>query len=137
VRIAVVPTLSAANEGAAAEHLAGLVHEALGCTTVVLSTWIAPLSPSSNQQQRLWGLASALRTTLAAHPVDADYVVAAEVGLAARGPGFVNFVLTTRTGDVAIADFQNDQHADFQNLAPKTVADAERLIAARLVTRMR
>lgn len=121
-----------------AGRFAELLHAELGCRTAVPVAGAFDVAASSNQQKRLWTLASAARAAIAATPVDADYVVAADAGLSTDAKsGFVNLVVLTRAGEVVIADFQNDQHPTWKRTAPATLADCERLVARRLRSLLR
>jgi hypothetical protein len=43
----------------------------------------------------------------------------------------------TKAGELVLAEFQNDQHPLFQQHAPKTLADGERLAVAMLARALR
>ena len=140
VRIAVLPTLAGAKpDAASAQRLAGLVAADLGCEAAAPSDGAnLTVAPSSNEQKRLWGLAAALRATLAKTPAAADYVLVADIGLHPEGKrGFVHVVLATKVGDLVVTDFQNDQHPMFQEHAPTRLEDAEKLAVARLAHLLR
>jgi hypothetical protein len=139
-RIAVLPSLVMAKPDAkSAERVAARIGKELGCQTVVRAEAALPaVAPSSNQQKRLWGLAAALRKAAGAHKIEADYALVADLGVRPEGGAqFVNFVLCTKSGEVVIADFQNDQHPTFKGRQPKSVEDAEALVAARLAALLR
>lgn len=89
--------------------------------------------PGSNQQKRLFDLAAAARAALADRPIDADYAVAVELALVADGAhGFANVVVLDRQGALVLAEFVNDQHELFRQRAPKTLAEGEQLVVAKL-----
>lgn len=139
-RIAVLPTLTAAGPDAeSATRLAQALGRELGCVASALQDHGAlAVKPSSNQQKRLWDLAKGLTAAVTQQPVDADYVLVADVGVrAGGGSGFTNIALCTRQGEVVLTDFQNDQHPMFTEVAPKDAADAERVVVARLVHLLR
>lgn len=137
--ISVLPTVwSGPADDAAVQRLAAAVKTGLACKTATAVATKLEVAASSNQQKRLWDLASALRGSLKQQPVDTDYALVAEIGLDGEGKhGFVNMVLATKTGEIVVADFQNDQHPLFQQLAPKTLADGERLAVERLRSLLR
>lgn len=140
VKIAVLPTLAGAKPDApSAQRLAELITAELGCEAAALPHGASlTVTPSSNEQKRLWGLATALRATLAKTPADADYVLVADIGLHPDGKrGFVHVVLATRAGDLVVTDFQNDQHPTFRAHAPARLEDAEKLAVARLAHLLR
>lgn len=140
VKIQVLPTLAQAKpEAASAQRLAAQIATSFGCAAVAPRDGATlSVAPSSNEQKRLWGLAAALRATLAKTPSDADYVLVADIGLHPEGKGgFVHVLLATRTGDLVVVDFQNDQHPMFQEHAPARLEDAEKLAAARLAHALR
>ena len=87
---------------------------------------------------RALGGASAAQKQVQAQPPAAAYALAAEINLRAEGGAqSVNFVLCTKAGEIVLADFQNDQHPMFAGRDPKTLEDAEKLIAARLTRLLR
>jgi len=133
--IAVLPSLIAGKaDPASAQRIADSVAAALGCKAApAVSAGPVAVASSANQQRRLFDLAAALREEVGAHPIAADYALVADLGVdAERGRGYVNFVLCSKSGDVVIADFQNDQQPMFAELGPKTTTEAEPLVAARL-----
>lgn len=137
-RLAVLPTLWPIADERNTQRFADTLRAELGCSAATSAPAELEVAPASNQQKRLWDLARAAQAALKAHPVDADYVVAADMAVAPDGKrGFVDVVVLTRAGDVVVADFQNDQHALFQQQAPKTLADCERLVALRLRSLLR
>ena len=111
----------------------------LGCRASVPTS--APrfeIEPTSNQQKRLWDLARGLREHLRADPLQTDYAMLAEYLIDPAGAvRSVNFVVCDKAGDWVIVDFQNDQHADFQRMTPKSVEDCERLTCERLAGYLR
>lgn len=137
--ITVLPTAwSGPADAAGAQRLAAAVKTGLACKTTTAVATKLEVPASSNQQKRLWDLASSLRASLARQPIDTDYALVADIGLDGEGKhGLVNMVLVTKAGEVVVADFQNDQHPLFQQLAPKTLADGERLAVERLRSLLR
>ncbi len=129
------PLTSQAADAASAGRIATLIASELGCRAhAVADAPTLAVLPSSNQQKRLWDLAAALQKQVQAQPPQASYALVAEINLRAEGGAqSVNIVLCTQAGEVVIADFQNDQHPMFAGREPKTIEDAEKLIAARLV----
>jgi hypothetical protein len=139
-RVAVLPTLALAkHDAASALRVAELIKKDLGCGAVALEDGARlEVGPSSNEQKRLWDLAHALRAALGKHPVDADYALVADLNVRSEGGGqFVHVALCTKSGEHVLVDYQNDQHAMFQQHAPKTIEDAERLVVSRLASLLR
>lgn len=96
------------------------------------------VAPSSNQQQRLWGLVHAAEKALQARAAAADYVVVADLGITDDGKsGYAQLALLTAAGEPVVADFANDQHALFRRLAPRTLEDLEKLAASQLAAALR
>lgn len=140
VRIVVLPTLAQGQHDAASSaRIAALLTKDLGRPAVAgaAETKLAA-SHDSNEQKRLWDLARGLRAALAKAPLDADYACVVDLGIdAASGRGYVHTVLCTGKGDYVVVAFANDQHAVYQEVAPKTVEDAERVAAALLRQQLR
>ena len=110
-----------------------------GCQeTVAEGVPAVEIKPTSNQQKRLWDLARGFREHLRVHPPETDYALLAEYLIKPTGaPHSVHLVVCDKAGDWVIVDFQNDQHVDFQRLAPKSVEDCERLTCERLAAYLR
>jgi hypothetical protein len=131
------------NEGhssASAAHLASLITGQFGCKTMKVDKDISfQLKPTSNEQKLLWDLARAFRDYLRANPADSDYALLAEYFInPGGGPvGAVHFVVCEKSGAWVIVDFQNNQHADFQRVAPKSIQDCDRLTVERLAKRIK
>ena len=137
-RVAVLPSLWTGTEPADAAQLAAKVAEALGCKAAVGGDTRLTAPATANQQQRLWGLAKALQQTQRQQPLDADYVLVVDAGLAPGGKsGFVDVVVVDRAGAIVLADFQNDQHTAFRQRRPQGLADAEAVAIDRLRTLLR
>lgn len=140
-RVSVYPSLMGGESSAdSAERLAKLVAQELGCQTSAVREPLAiQLAPSSNEQKRLWDLARALRERLRAAPAPTDYAILAEYYIKPKGgpAGAVHVVLCDKSGEWVLVDFQNNQHADFQRIAPKSVEDCDRLAAERLRARLK
>lgn len=129
----VLPTLWSGDEQADTDRLARQVAQELGCKSAVAGARRLAVAATSNQQQRLWSLAKALQQAQQQQPVDADYVLVADVGLAPGGKsGYVDVVVVDRKGAIVLADFQNDQWPAFQRRAPKDLAAAEAVATDRL-----
>ena len=119
-------------------RFAAAVKQGLACKeTIAVGDGLAVV-PSANQQKRLYDLAAAAKAQLQQQPITADYAVAVELGFDAAGKsGFANVVVLTKTGDLVLAEFQNDQHPLFKQHAPKTLADGEKLAVAMLTRALR
>jgi len=86
-----------------------------------------------HEQQRLCSLAKALHQAQQQQPVDADYVLVADIGLAPGGKsGYVDVAVVDRAGAVVLVDFQNDQLPAFRRRAPEDLAAAEAVATERL-----
>ncbi|MGA2798371.1 MAG: hypothetical protein ABSE63_12380 [Thermoguttaceae bacterium] len=89
-----------------------------------------------NEQIILWDTARAFRDFLRKNPPPADYaLLASYVAVSPDGKreaGAVHLILCDKAGDWVLVDFQNDHHADFQSIAPKTADDCNRLAVVRL-----
>jgi len=121
-----------------AARFAAAVKQGLSCKEATAASGSLAVAPSPNQQKRLYDLAAAVKTQLQKQPIAADYAVAVELGFDAAGKsGFANVVVLTKTGDLVLADFQNDQHALWKQHAPKTLADGEKLAVAMLARALR
>lgn len=132
-RFVVLPTLWSGAEVVDTDRLAAQVVAALGCKSAVAGTHRLATAATANQQQRLWSLAKELQQFQQQQPVDADYVLVVDIGLAPGGKaGFVDLVVVDRAGAVVLADFQNDQHAAFRRRAPTDLATAEAVATDRL-----
>jgi hypothetical protein len=138
-RVAVLPTLVAGGQDAAsAARIAALLGKETGCSAAAAAGAPLAVAPASNQQKRLWDLARALRGALGERPVEADYALVADLGVQPEGGvHFANVAMCTAAGDFVLVDFQNDQHPLFRRHEPKTLADAEALVAKRLAELLR
>jgi hypothetical protein len=123
-----------------AAHLASLIAQQIGCKTIKTDKQV-PFSrqPTGNEQKLLWDLARAFRDYLRANPADSNYAMLAEFYVNPSGgpAGAVHFVICEKSGDWVLVDFQNNQHEDFQRIAPKSVEDCDRLAVERLVKRLK
>lgn len=135
-RIAVLPTLAnGAHDVESATRLATAIAKELGCScTAVAEGAKLAVEASSNEQKRLWDLARAAKEAVTKAPIaNADHVLVADFGVDAEGKHcFLHVVLVTAAGEFVIADFQNDQSRAVAKAMPKTLADAETLLVARL-----
>lgn len=136
--VAVYPPLVNGKPSAAhAQALADAVAKVCGCKTVVVEKPFAPeIKPTSNEQKRLWDFARALRQFSRDNRSESTYVLAADY-LIRTDEGkeqvwTVHFVICTGAGEWVVVDFQNNQHADFKKLDPKSTGDCSRLVAERL-----
>ncbi len=91
------------------------------------------VKPSSNEQRVLWDFARAAQEYAKSHPAEAEYVLFADYLVAGPGRvGAVHFVVCARDGAWVVVDLQNSHHEDFRRIDPKSPADCDRLVAARL-----
>lgn len=133
-RFVVLPPAGAIAEDGAAERLAGAMPSRIGVAAARAAGGAGPaVPPSSNQQQRLWSLARAASARAAAVASGAEYVLATDYALADDGrAGFLDLVVVTSTGEVVIADYQNDQHDSWRAAAPHARDELEGLVLRRL-----
>jgi hypothetical protein len=90
-----------------------------------------------NEQKILWDTARAFRDFLRKNPPATQYALLADYGISPASDGkhevgHVHLILCDKSGDWVLADFQNSHHPDFQNIAPKSVEDCNRLALKRL-----
>jgi hypothetical protein len=140
-QIAVYPTFVNEKYNAeSAAHLASLVAGQLGCKTIKVDKQVSfQRQPTGNELKLLTDLARAFRDYLRANPADSNYAMLAEyyVNPDGRQANAVHFVICEKTGGWVIIDLQNNQHEDFQRVAPKSVEDCDRLAVERLAKRLR
>ena len=119
-------------------RFAAAVQQGLACKEAKPLAVSVAVSPSPNQQKRLYDLAGLVKAQLAKAPIAADYAIAVDCGFDVEGKsGYSNVVVVTQAGDLVLAEFQNDQHPLFRQHAPKTLADGERLAVAMLARALR
>lgn len=109
---------------------------AAGFTRVEASD-AAPFMPvkfTPNEQKRLWDLARSFRDYVRREKPDADYALFVEYLISQRTHEAlaVHFVVCDRAGQWVMVDFQNNHHPDFKRIAPRSVADCDRLLRVRL-----
>ncbi|MFH1749062.1 MAG: hypothetical protein ABIG44_18685 [Planctomycetota bacterium] len=134
-RLAVYPVLVGTEVNTPdATHLAELLANQFECKTEVAPEMPIKVAPNSNEQRRLWDLARAFQAKVLENPPDAEYALYAEYTIRPRDQMVwtVHFVVCDRAGEWVIVDFQNNHHADFQQVNPQTHADCATLIAQRL-----
>ncbi len=135
-RVAVLPTVVAgAHDVTSAARLAEAIGKEFGCRAEAKADGAKPtVAADSNEQKRLWDLARAVKASLGKAPApEVDYVLAADLGVDAEGKHcYLHAVVTTATGDYVLVDFQNDQSPAVSKAMPKSLADAEALLVARL-----
>jgi hypothetical protein len=132
--------IGARHEAASTKRLQESIAQRLACTTLAAPTSATvAIQPTPNQQKHLWDLARGFRDFVKAHPPKAGYALLVDIlGDPAAGRiGGVQLVVCDQAGDWVLADFQNDQHPDFQRVKPASLEDCERLAVERLVARLR
>lgn len=142
VKLGVYPTrCDKTTDAASAGRIAQQAATELKCQAVALEPAVAiEIAPTSNEQKRLWDLARGLREYVRAHPPETDYVLLADYLVdpaGGRPAGCVHFVLCDKAGDWVVVDFQNNQHADFQQVKPRSIEDCDRLAVLRLAQALR
>ena len=129
-----VQTVGDANSHHAA-NLAAKLNKEMGAQALVADTPLdIKIAASSNEQKRLWDLARGFRAHVRKVKPDSDYALVAEYLIRPHDKQVwtVHFVICDRTGKWVIVDFQNDHHADFNAIKPKTAEDCGDLVARRL-----
>lgn len=86
----------------------------------------------SNEQKVLWDTARAFRDFVKKNRPTTDYAVYADYGLFGAKVHHVHVIVCDRSGDWVLVDMQNSHHPDFQRIDPKSAADGNRLLLARL-----
>jgi hypothetical protein len=115
-----------------ASHLAELLNQShLTKASTTKARPKIPIVTDSNEQAVLWTMARKFSEAVKRDPPDADYALYADYLIADKVHG-VHFVVCDRNGELVIVDFQNDHHADFQAINPRTQEDCDRLVAERL-----
>lgn len=137
IKLGIFPTrCDKTTDSASAGRIAQQAAVELKCQAIALEQAVAiEIAPTSNEQKRLWDLARGLREYVRAHPPETDYVLLADYLVdpaGARPAGSVHFVLCDKAGEWVVVDFQNNQHADFQQVDPRSVEDCDRLAVLRL-----
>ena len=90
------------------------------------------IAAHSNEQKVLWDTARAFSDFIKKNRPTTDYAVYADFGLFGTETHHVHVVVCDNSGDWVLLDMQNSHHADFQRINPKSTADCNRLLLARL-----
>lgn len=90
------------------------------------------IAAHSNEQKVLWDTARAFREFVKKTRPTTDYAVYADYGLFGTKVHHVHVIVCDRSGDWVLIDYQNSHHADFERIDPKSAADCNRLLLARL-----
>jgi hypothetical protein len=90
------------------------------------------IAPDANEQKMLWAMARACGAYVKKNPPATDYVLFADYLMGKDFVGGVHFAICNRAGELVVVDYQNDHHADFQTIGPKTREDCDRLLVERL-----
>ncbi len=85
-----------------------------------------------NEQRVLWDMARAFRDYVRANPPDADYALFADYIMSSSAVGAVHVALCDRAGEWVIVDYQNNHHADFKAVNPRSAADCDQLVVRRM-----
>lgn len=117
-----------------AAHLAKLFNDARLIKAIAASDGPhLDIKGNMNEQKVLWDMARAFRTHVQAKPPEADYALFADYLMMGKDAvGGVHFALCDRKGELVVVDYQNDHHADFNAIKPKSVEDCDRLVLKRL-----
>lgn len=111
------------------------LNEEIGTQSVAVDTPLdIEIAPSRNEQKRLWDLARGFREHVRKLKPDTDYALVAEYLIRPHDKQVwsVHFVICDRAGEWVIVDFQNNHHADFNAIKPKTVEDCGDLVIRRM-----
>jgi hypothetical protein len=139
-RVLIYPArISNAVDRGCATHLAALLTKAKLCAATVADAEPSfDIKGSPNEQRMLWDFARAVQEYVKANPADADYVLFSDYMMARPNKaGAVHFVVCSRAGEWVIVDYQNDHHADFKRIEPKSTEDCDQLVATRLTGYLR
>lgn len=142
-RIAVYPVrVGASGDADCAARLArGLSDAGIGAAVPADLDPGIEIQGSYNEQKVLWQTARGFRRFLQSHPPAADYALLAHYAIAAPGTpeakvGAVHVIVCDREGRWVLVDFQNSHHPDFQQIAPKSADDCNRLVVRRIEKRL-
>jgi hypothetical protein len=116
----------------AADLVAMLNERGLGKAETSQTDPALKIAGHSNEQKVLWDTARAFREFVKKNPPASDYAVYADYGLYGSKVRYVHVIVCDRGGDWVLIDLQNSHHPDFQQIDPKTAADASRLLLTRL-----
>jgi hypothetical protein len=86
----------------------------------------------SNEQKVLWDTARAFRDFVKKNQPTTDYAVYVDYGLSGTNVHHVHAIICDRSGDWVLIDMQNSHHPTFERIDPKSAADCNRLLLARL-----
>lgn len=133
----VVPTrINGSFDPQSAENIASQLRAAGLSKTSASADGPRPTRPSTMNQQRVaWALARELSAWVSEHTPDADYTLMADELIGEKGVLGVQYAICDRTGAIVIVDLQNDHHASFKSLAPRTPGQCDQLIVREVVAR--
>lgn len=121
---------------ASATELAKMINAARLCKAVSAknSMLLKASQADPNELKTLWGLAREFRDYAKNNPVDADYVLYADLVFTPGNweQGFVHFVVCDKEGEWVIVDMQNSHHADYQGVKPTSREGCEQILLKRL-----
>lgn len=116
-----------------AAGLVAMLNEAAWCKAQATETDpTLKIAGHSNEQKVLWDTARAFRDFVRKNQPATDYAVLADYGLAGTKVHHVHVIVCDRAGDWVLIDMQNSHHPDFERIDPKSAADCNRLVLARL-----
>ncbi len=112
----------------------GLNADGLCKATALKDGPLLEVAGSSNEQRVLWNLARAAKTFVAREKPDADYVLLADYLISPRNNYVrgVHFVVCDRAGDWVLVDFQNEYQPEYKRIKPRSRADCDRVVIARI-----
>jgi len=121
---------------ASATELAKMINAARLCKAVPAKNFMLLKASQAdpNELKTLWGLAREFRDYAKKNPVDADYVLYADLVFTPGNweQGFVHFVVCDKEGEWVIVDMQNSHHADYQGVKPTSREGCEQILLKRL-----
>jgi hypothetical protein len=123
-------------DAASATELAKMINAARLCKAVPAknSMLLKASQADPNELKTLWGLAREFRDYAKKNPVDADYVLYADLVFTPGNweQGFVHFVVCDPKGEWVIVDMQNSHHDDYQSIKPTSKDGCEQIPLKRL-----
>ena len=90
------------------------------------------IAAHTNEQRVLWDTARAFRDFIKQNRPTTDYAVYVDYGLDGTNVHHVHAIICERSGDWILIDMQNSHHPMFERIDPKSAADCNRLLLARL-----
>lgn len=90
------------------------------------------IAAHTNEQKVLWDTARAFRDFVKKNQPTTDYAVYADYGVFDGQAHYVHAIICDRAGNWVLIDMQNSHHPDFERIDPKSAADCNCLLLARI-----